>query len=339
MEIKLLSNRVKHEIVPDNYIYPVHQRPGIHASAWKQVPIINLAGDNQADVSNQILSAGKDFGVFRVINHGIPQQLIDDMLALAQEFFEMPAEDKAPYLSEDPTKEPRLFTGHRQGNITPVCWRDCLFIPTYPVGKYEHLYPEKPNNLKETMAKFTPEARGLATRILKLISVGLGLEEDYLAGNRSGGPMKMLFNYYPPCPDPSLTLGIPRHCDPDLVTLLFQAKVSGLQVLHDDQWVSVDPLPSAIVVNFGHLFEVISNGLLKAVEHRVVTNRNVARTTVSVGIRSADDCVIGPADALASDDSNPPLYRSFMFPEFVKAYTSNTTYDREINMEAFKIKN
>ena len=121
---------------------------------------------------------------------------------------------------------------------------------------------------RNVISKFAPEAKRLAMRVLKLISIGLGVEEDYLTGNRSGGPVKMVFNYYPPCPDPSLTLGLPKHCDPNLITLLIQGKVSGLQVLHHDHWIAVDPLPNAIVVNFGLLFEVTSPIYIQHILHR-----------------------------------------------------------------------
>lgn len=112
---------------------------------------------------------------------------------------------------------------------------------------------------RDVISKFAPEVNMLAKRLLKLISMGLGLEEDYLTGDLSGGPIKMVFNYYPPCPDPSLTLGLPKHCDPNLITLLLQGTVRGLQVIHDGQWIPVDPLPNTFTVNFGILFEVMQH--------------------------------------------------------------------------------
>ncbi|XP_020276374.1 2'-deoxymugineic-acid 2'-dioxygenase-like isoform X2 [Asparagus officinalis] len=277
--------------------------------------------------------------IFWVINHGIPEELIDDVISVAQEFFEMPVEDKAPYYSEDPTKDTRLFTGQgfRKENIH--FWRDCLIMSAYPVEKYEHQFPEKPDNLKRIMGKFVPEGRKLVRRLLELISKGLGLEEDYLTGDISEGSMKMVFNYYPPCPDPSLTLGLPKHCDITLINLLLQGNVSGLQVLHDDNWISVDPLPNSFVVNFGLLLEVISNGLLKAVEHRAVTNKNVARTSIAMAIRSTDDCIICPAEVLVSEEHNPPVYRSFRFPDLFEVFSTKNADDKEIMMKDFRIKN
>ncbi|ONK63774.1 uncharacterized protein A4U43_C07F18790 [Asparagus officinalis] len=327
---KLVSDGLSRgSVVPETYIFPGEQRPNT-VRTCESIPVVDLQGGSEDEVVREILKAGKEYGFFQVINHGIPEDLVNDMISVAQEFFEMPAENKACYYSEDPRKEPRLFTGQGYGKELSLYWRDCFIISAYPVAKFEHLFPEKPDNLKEIMSKFAPEAKGLAARLLRLISIGLGLEEDYLTGNRSGGPVKMVFNYYPRCPDPSLTLGLPKHCDPNLITLLLQGKVSGLQVLHDDRWVSVDPLPNAFVVNFGLLFEVVTNGLLKAVEHRAVTNHSLARTSIALPIRSAD--------ALLSKDNNPPLYGSFLFPEFFKIFATKKTDDKEIMMEDFRIK-
>ena len=65
----------------------------------------------------------------------------------------------------------------------------------------------------------------------------------------------MSIGHYPPCPDPSLTLGLPKHSDINLITLLLQ-EMEGLQVLKDGQWLAIKPLPNAFVVNIGHTLQV-----------------------------------------------------------------------------------
>lgn len=84
--------------------------------------------------------------------------------------------------------------------------------------------------------------------------------------------------------------------------------------------------------------QVVTNGLLKAVEHRAVTNSNVARMSIAVSIRSTADCVICPAEPLVSAEHKPPIYGSFTFPEFFKIFSTKKTDDKDIMMEDFKIK-
>lgn len=93
--------------------------------------------------------------------------------------------------------------------------------------------------------------------ILELISEGLGLETSYFKNELSEATV-LSINYYPPCPDPSLTLGIPKHCDPNIITILNQ-DVGGLQVFKDGEWIGVEPIPNAFVINIGYALQVISN--------------------------------------------------------------------------------
>lgn len=66
----------------------------------------------------------------------------------------------------------------------------------------------------------------------------------------------LLINHYPPCPDPSLTLGLARHRDPGVVSIVLQGDVHGLQVFKDEEWIGVEPIPHAFVVNIGYVLQV-----------------------------------------------------------------------------------
>lgn len=62
----------------------------------------------------------------------------------------------------------------------------------------------------------------------------------------------MAVNYYPPCPEPELTYGLPGHTDPNALTILLQdLQVAGLQVLKEGKWLAVNPHPNAFVINLG----------------------------------------------------------------------------------------
>ncbi|KAF3586145.1 hypothetical protein F2Q69_00025996 [Brassica cretica] len=65
-------------------------------------------------------------------------------------------------------------------------------------------------------------------------------------------------HYYPPCPQPDLTLGLTKHSDNSFLTVLLQDQVGGLQVLHDQYWIDVPHVPGALVVNVGDLIQVRS---------------------------------------------------------------------------------
>jgi len=65
-------------------------------------------------------------------------------------------------------------------------------------------------------------------------------------------------NYYPTCSRPDLVLGLSPHSDGSALTVLQQAKGSpvGLQILKNNTWVPIEPIPNALVINIGDTIEV-----------------------------------------------------------------------------------
>ncbi|KAL6611197.1 hypothetical protein ACP70R_039125 [Stipagrostis hirtigluma subsp. patula] len=155
--------------------------------------------------------------------------------------------------------------------------------------------------------------------ILHLLCEGIGLRPDFFNGDLSGGGLNLDINHYPPCPNPSVTLGMPPHCDRELITILLPGPVQGLEVAYKGDWIKVEPVPNAFIVNFGLQLEVVTNGMLRSVEHRVVTNSEVGRTSMATFIKPTADCLIGPAQELLNED-NPPCYQTLTFYDFMHKY-------------------
>ncbi|KAJ0528684.1 putative 2'-deoxymugineic-acid 2'-dioxygenase [Helianthus annuus] len=170
--------------------------------------------------------------------------------------------------------------------------------------------------------------------MLELIREGLGLEPGYF-GEELTGDQLLSINHYPRCPNPSLTLGLPKHADADIMTVLFQGSVNGLQVFKDGQWLGVEPLPHAFVVNIGHQLQIISNGKLRSAEHRAVTNSREARTTIVSFISPCPDTIVEPAKSVI--DTGVPRFRPFKFKDFFKFYEEKKR-DPEAVLEFYKIK-
>jgi 2'-deoxymugineic-acid 2'-dioxygenase / mugineic-acid 3-dioxygenase len=84
--------------------------------------------------------------------------------------------------------------------------------------------------------------------------------------------------------------------------------------------VVADPtVPHALVVNLGQQLEVVTNGVLRSIEHRVMTNSAMARTSVALFVAPTEDCLVGPAEKFLSQE-NPPCYRTLKFHEFKRTY-------------------
>lgn len=65
--------------------------------------------------------------------------------------------------------------------------------------------------------------------------------------------------------------------------------------------------------------QVVTNGVLKSIEHRVMTNPVMPRTSVGVFIQPDADCLVGPAEEFISE-GNPRRYRTLTFGEFTRIH-------------------
>ncbi|KAB2068976.1 hypothetical protein ES319_A08G066500v1 [Gossypium barbadense] len=298
---RLVSNWYNHRPLPESYICPPETRPGkLSIPSGDTIPVVSLgeALINRSNTILNVLRASQEFGFFQVVNHGVSEKVLNDTMNVVEEFFKMPMEEKASLYSEDPNKVCRLYTSNiNYGTEKYHFWRDILKHHCHPLDDCIKLWPQKPTRYSEAML--------------------------------------LVANHYPPCPDPSLTLGLPKHCDPNLITILLQGHTFGLQVFKDGQWIGVQPLPNALVVNIGHQLRIVSNNKLKSAEHRAVTNSKVARTTVGLFISSSEDSIIEPAKSL-TNAAQPPLYRAFRYKEFLSYYFSMMG-DTELALQPFKL--
>lgn len=82
------------------------------------------------------------------------------------------------------------------------------------------------------------------------------IKSDHLEGNDCAKGHSILTHYYPACPESHVTLGTNRHSDPGFLTVLLQDHIGGLQILSQNEWIDVPPIPGALVVNIGDTLQV-----------------------------------------------------------------------------------
>ncbi|KAM7485203.1 hypothetical protein LguiA_001212 [Lonicera macranthoides] len=285
------------------------------------VPIIDL-GDTAvrpSAVVESVRRASKELGFFQVVNHGIKLGVLEEMLRAARAFHELPREVKMEYYTREVERKVKFGSNFDLYKSRSANWRDTLFTVMGP----DPLDPkELPEVIRDITMEYSSQIRRLGTTLFNLLSEALGLKPDHLIGIDCAKGHVMLSHYYPACPEPELTMGTSKHADPDFLTVLLQDQIGGLQVLHQNQWINVLPVPGALVINIGDLLQLISNDKFKSVEHRVLANKEGPRLSVACFFtpdRYPSSKIYGPIKELLSKD-DLPVYRETTVIDFITYY-------------------
>lgn len=140
-------------------------------------------------------------------------------------------------------------------------WREIVTYFSYPVADRDYSrWPDKPTEWRRVTETYSEQLMGVACKLLEILSEAMELEKDALSKACVDMDQKIVVNFYPKCPQPDLTLGLKRHTDPGLITLLLQDQVGGLQATRDGghTWITVQPVEGAFVVNLGDFAHVIN---------------------------------------------------------------------------------
>ncbi len=150
-----------------------------------------------------------------------------------------------------------------------------------------HLHLQGPNQwpaalpeLPGIVAEWDAALADVGRRLLRHWAASLGGPDDAFDAAFEDTPATLIkIVRYPAQTDGPQ--GVGAHRDAGVLTLLLAEPGSrGLEVRGPDgEWIDVDPLPGAFIVNIGEMLEIASGGYLRATEHRVTLS---ARERISV---------------------------------------------------------
>ncbi|KAL3382556.1 hypothetical protein AABB24_002200 [Solanum stoloniferum] len=329
--IKELAESPDLRFIPSNY---VHNSCYSNSSATNDIddsdsiPIVDFSlltshdSHQRSTAIHHLAKTCQDWGFFMVVNHGIPENLMKSVIDCTYEFFNLPEEEKHKFTGKHVLDPIRYGTSFNTCKEKVFFWRDFLKVFVHP-----HFHsPTKPQSYRDIMLEYSEKLREVARKLLGGICESLGLEESYLDKDLEleSGLQIFIGNYYPPCPQPELTMGMPPHSDHGLLTLLIHNQVGGLQVQHQGKWINVNALPNSLLVNTGDHLEIFSNGKYKSNLHRAVVNNKVTRISVAVAHGPSLDTIVRPASPLMEKENSPSAYYIPMkYKDYLEMQQSN----------------
>lgn len=255
--------------------------------AFESIPQLDLSDYKSGDPARKgrfVRKLGKayeEIGFVAIKNHGLDDDLRDELYEQVQAFFTLPDEVKEKYVVEGLAGQ-RGFTSfgkehakdHNAGDLKEF-WQFGQCVKDDPV-----LLDSYPKNVTVVeLPSFNPIAmRAYKTLedtgrlMLGAIAQYLKLEENYFDDKIKNGNSILRAIHYPPITnDPGDAVRSAEHEDINLITLLMGASAEGLQVLNKKgKWVGVTALPEHIVVNVGDMLQRLTNNVLRSTTHRVV---------------------------------------------------------------------
>ncbi|KAJ6742309.1 LEUCOANTHOCYANIDIN DIOXYGENASE-LIKE [Salix viminalis] len=205
---------------------------------------------------------------------------------------------------------------HELMKRTCEVWHEFFNLPLEEKQKYANTPATYEGEL---VAEYGSEVVRLGGKLMKVLSMNLGLEEDSLLksfGGEENVGACLRVSYYPKCPQPDLTLGLSPHSDPGGLTILLpDENVGGLQVCRKGSWLTVKPVPNAFIINIGDQIQVLSNAIYQSVEHRVIVNSNEDRVSLAIFYNPKSDQLLEPCKKLLTKD-RPALYKPMTYDEY-----------------------
>ncbi|MDB4582992.1 hypothetical protein N9164_07565 [Draconibacterium sp.] len=324
------------------------------STVLEQVPIIDItelrvdsAAPQARPAVDSIAEACGSWGFFQVTNHGISQDLIDQVWEQTRGFFALPIERKLAVLRsrENPwgfyhnelTKNQRdkkqVFDFTREG--------------TDPIYGQSNRWPAQQEDFKSTMQEYFTACTQLSLQLLEAFCIGLDLPAKFMhadfASNHTGF---LRLNYYP-VHDPIegaaddyqavADLGVHHHTDAGALTVLIQDEVGGLQVHRDGYWYDIPPVPGAIVINTGDMMQVWSNDVYHAPVHRVLAMDTCDRYSLPFFFNPAAHARVSPLPTVANEQ-NPSLYRPIEWGSFrgKRSDGDYADYGTEVQISQFR---
>ncbi|XP_057968067.1 probable 2-oxoglutarate-dependent dioxygenase AOP1 [Malania oleifera] len=270
-------------------------------------------------VKSQVHQALQEFGCFEALFDKVTFELRTALFKKLEELFDLPIQTKLRNSSEKP------YHGYvGQYPMVPLYESMGIEHATIPEKTEDFsnlLWPEGNPSFHKTIQSYSEQLSGLDLMVRKMVLESLGVDKYYDEHKESTNYLLRVMKYKGP-QTAEKKLGLNSHTDKNIVTVLYQNQVDGLEVqTKDGEWIDVKPSPESFIVMIGDSFYAWTNGRLHSAYHRVMMRGEQARYSAGLFSIPKEGYMIKAPEELV-DDEHPLLFKPFDHFEFLGFYYS-----------------
>ena len=331
------------------------------AAAQGQIPIIDI-GPYLRDESGAIdllaknlRSACEQIGFFYIVNHGIPEDVIEKAFEQNRRFHAQSIEKKralkldqynvgyleintstqahsSVHKATKPNQNESFFVSHDRPPDHP----DRIKEVPLRGGNY---WPRELSGFREGVMSYFSAMNGLGQKLLAPFAVSMGLEPDGfkdLFSDENHAVLRLL--HYPPTKITDNDFGTGPHTDNSFLTILARMEVPGLAIrLPSGEWVTPPLIENTFLVNIGNIMRRITNDHYLSTPHGVIVEGEKDRYSLAY-FHSPNPYRMIEVLSTFTEPGHQPKYEPALYADLIMEFFA-ANYSHQKNHGAVDIKN
>ena len=290
-------------------------------------PLSDIHSPGAHRVAEEMAKACEDIGFMYIENHGVPEDLIDEVFAQSRAFHESPPELKQTisvnefhrgYLGMNAST---IVTSSVAKVTKPNPSESLVFLPQLAEDHPDVLagkplrgpnqWPSWLPGFRESVDAYYEAVQAVARRLLEGFAIALDLPHNHFASSfQEPTAMLRLLRYPPMRPDDEFSAA--PHTDYGCITVLAVDGVGGLQVKpRSKDWIEAPNIPGTFIVNIGNMMQRWTNDRFSSTPHQVLNKSQHYRFAIPLFFDPDMDAVIECLPTCHSADGTsryPPLH-------------------------------
>ena len=278
-----------------------------------QIPIIDISSlvNNKIDskdlnkidekIISEIKHACQNIGFFLVKNHGIPDEIIDNIWQDTKDFFDSPFEYRNMFYSKNQKEYPYGYLGIGYENLNAgkeiIDNKKSTLLPDlkemFSIGNnVKTKWPENPKKFKESWQNYFNSMENLSNKLLQVMALALDKDKDFFKKYVNNHASSLRALNYPNINNINIPKGQVRaspHTDYGTLTIL-NTDGPGLQVcqnfdyksLNEIKWIDVPIIPNTLIINIGDIMQRWTNDIWKSTLHQVINIKGSSERRQSI---------------------------------------------------------